>query len=372
MAFLYLYRFRLDFYQFMDDVCLFPNLQPVPKMFFKTLFVPYVLILFGLFYGGYVGWLSFQRRHNKRRTSRANKRDRALSTKFAGGFILALLFTYQKLATATFTLLNCVPVANQSVLFIDGTQQCFQQWQYIVMAYAFSCIVLFSVILMVGPPLLKHCYITLTEFFFGCLCPLPALVYWTIISRGSKKRHTAVSGGVISLSDETKTVLEILEGPFKEPTSKFIIGQICWSGVLIGRRLILFLCFTFINSVLVRLLCMLAVCFIILLHHVYVQPYMSYWGNLAGALSAAALLVVGGINLMRAGFEAAEYIPQGPNKFLMEIFEEIENTLVLWLPLAGMCMILLILVCRIILSCIIALHRSIYSQTRSSTNTPKV
>ena len=308
----------------------------------------------------------------KRRTAKTKIRDRALSTKFAGGFILTLLFTYQKLATATFTLLNCVPVGNRSFLFIDGTEECFQGWQYSVMAYAFSSVVLFSVVLMVGPPLLKHCYISLTEFFFGCLCPLPALIYWTIISRGSRKRHTSVTRGTITLSDETRTVLEILEGPFKEPTSKFIMGQICWSGVLIGRRLILFLCFTFINSVLVRLLCMLAVCFIILLHHVYVQPYMSRWGNLAGALSAAALLVVGGINLMRAGFEAAEYIPQGPNKFLMEVFEEIENTLVLWLPLAGMCLILLILVARITLTCVHRFHTWFYSKHASSNNSESV
>ena len=353
------FRFRLDFYQFMDDVCLFPNLQPVPKMFLKTLFVPYVLILFGLFYGCYSWWLSFNRRRTTS-TRSTRKRERSLSTKFAGGFILTLLFTYQKLATATFTLLNCVPVANKSVLFIDGTEECFQPWQYGVMAYAFSCVVLFSAILMVGPPLLKHAYISLTEFFFGCLCPFPALIYWAIVSRGSMKRHSATTGN-INLSHETRTVLEILEGPFKEPDSRFIIGQVCWSGVLIGRRLILFLCFTFINSVLVRLLCMLAVCFIILLHHVYVQPYSSYWGNLAGALSAAALLVVGGINLMRAGFEAAEYIPQGPNKFLMEVFEEIENTLVLWLPLAGMCLIMLVLVARISLSVILKFHIWFYS-----------
>jgi len=354
------FRFRLDFYQFMDDVCLFPNLQPVPKMFFKTLFVPYVLVLFGIFYCCHRWW---QMVHNYRKSKNTMssfrnttpvKSKESFSTKLAGGFILALLFTYQKLATTTFTLLNCVPVANDSVLFIDGTQTCFQSWQYGVMAYAFSCVLLFSVILMAGPPLLKQGYISLTEFFFGCLCPLPALIYWFIISQGDRKQRRGTH------NEETKTVLQILQGPFKDPTSNFFLNQVCWSGVLIGRRLILFLCFTFINSVLVRLLCMLGVCFIILLHHVYVQPYTSPRGNLAGALSAAALLIVGGINLLRAGFEAAEYIPQGPNKFLMEVFEEIENTLVLWLPLAGMCLIVLILVSRLVATFVHRTHIMIY------------
>ena len=55
------------------------------------------------------------------------------------------------------------------------------------------------------------------------------------------------------------------------------------------------------------------------MHHMYVRPYKTTNGNLAGALSAGALMVVGAINLLRAGFEAAEYIPQGPNKMLMQV-----------------------------------------------------
>jgi len=41
-------------------------------------------------------------------------------------FVLALLFTYQKLATTSFKLLNCVPIGERHVLFIDGTVDCYQ------------------------------------------------------------------------------------------------------------------------------------------------------------------------------------------------------------------------------------------------------
>ncbi len=351
-----LFRFRLDFYQFLDDVCFSHGMQPVPKTFYKALFVPFVLFLFLMFYLLYK--LSvYLKAHPTNRSNKSSNHctglnvptnassTKNLSAKLAGGFILAFLFTYQKMATTTFTLLNCVPVDNESVLFIDGTQTCFQPWQYTVMAYAFTCVMPFCIILTFGPPLLKWRYISLTQFFFGCLIPFPALLHWTFIctrQRHSKHRNT-------NISQETLAVLEILEGPFKESKSKHIMGNLCWSGMLIARRLILFLCFTFINSVLIRLLCMLGVCFVILLHHVYVQPYNSAQGNLAGALSAAALLIVGGINLLRASFEAAEYIPQGPNRALMEVFEELENTLLLWLPLAGVCLLALVLVIRIIM-----------------------
>ena len=332
-----LFRFQFDIFTFFDDICMFPGLTPVTKTLFKTLFVPYVLLLFGAFYCFYRWCLTVS-------TSRSwfKKYGEKLSPKLSSGFILAMLFTYQKLATTTFTLLNCVPVGNETVLFIDGTQTCFQTWQYAVMAYAFGCILPFSVILMLGPVLLNNKYITLSEFFCGCLVPFPAVTVW-LIRYCRNKTHD------IKLTVSAQTVRDILQGPFKEPKSKKLFSQLCWAGVLIGRRLILFLCFTFINDVLLRLLCMLCVCFVMLMQHMYVRPYRTPSGNLAGAFSAAALMVVGAINLLRASFEAAEYVPQGPNRLLMLFCEEIENFLVLWLPMVGMSLILIVLVVKFIL-----------------------
>ena len=56
------------------------------------------------------------------------------------------------------------------------------------------------------------------------------------------------------------------------------------------------------------------------------------------------------------GFESAEYIPIGPNLVLMQIFEELENVLLLWMPLAGICLILLALIIRFILVIMAMLH----------------
>ena len=284
---------------------------------FKALFVPYIIVMFAvifIFYKMYKCCASCKKKKSPNPVNCPNNRTKerlqrteshtsvtpkkSFATKLSGGFILVFLFTYQKMAVVTFTLLNCVPIGDESVLFIDGTQTCFQKWQYIVMSYAFTCVVPFSAVLLIGPPLLRHRYISLREFFLGCLLPLPALLYWIFLI--VRKGHI---GSKIKLQHtvETTAVLDILQGSFKNSNSTHILGQFCWSGVLIVRRLILFLCFTFINDILIRLLCMLCVCFIILLHHIYVQPYTTKEGNLAGAVSAAALLVVGGINLLRAG-----------------------------------------------------------------------
>jgi hypothetical protein len=348
-----LFRFRLDFYQFLDDVCFFPGMQPVSKLFVKSLFVPYVILTFGILYSIY----TFRQRISTSLPSPPTHKRRqflcqtTFSSRLASGFTLAMLFTYQKMATATFILLNCVPAAGKNVLFIDGTQECFAGWQFAIMAYAFVSVLPFSVILMVGPPLLRQKRISLSQFFIGCLFPLPALFWWAV---NTWQRKPAVHE--VALKEDTRIVLELLQGPFKEAASSTIMGQLCWAGVLLARRLILFICYTFINDVLIRLLCMMTACFVILMHHMYVQPYKSGRSNLAGAFSAAALLVVGSINLLKASFEAAEYIPKGPYKLLMQICAEIENSLVLWLPLAGVCFILLLIILKSISSIINTLY----------------
>ena len=50
---------------------------------------------------------------------------------------------------------------------------------------------------------------------------------------------------------------------------------------------------------------------------------------------------------MRAGFEAAEYTPTGPNASLMKVFDEIENALMLWFPTSVMVFFCLLLIFRL-------------------------
>lgn len=332
------FRLRLDIFQFMDDVCIYVGLDAVGKALFKNIFVPYVFCLFGLFYACNICTNTGPRDQSKRSFF-----GRSMSVKLSEGFLLAILFTYQKIATTTFTLLNCVPVGDTSVLYIQGTQECFQGWQYGVMLYAVTCMLPFGFVLLLGPTLLQERYMSLKLFFLACFLPGPVLLVWFYKLATKSKDNSS------PLSDECTAILKLLQGPFKEPTSDSFVARLCWSGVLMIRRMVLFLFYTFINDVLIRTVCMLMLCFIILLHHMYVQPYKLRGGNIAGTISAAALLVVGGINFLRASFETAEYLPHGPNKILMEVFEEIENTLILWLPLAGMCIIGVVVVAKLLL-----------------------
>lgn len=340
-----LFKFQLDVFELIEEVCAMPDMTAAPKMMTKALIVPYVIFLFVAMYIVY-RWLKLLRGKTipcpetaQMLHSRAGRKS--FSTRLSSGFILALLFTFQKMGTTTFVLLNCVPVEGESVLFIDGSVTCYQYWQYGVLAYAITCVTPFFLILTFGPGLLEQGYISLGEFFVGCICPLPALFVWLI--KRLWRRHLAETSAIRrKRSDDVTAVLNILQGPFKDYR-----WGVCWSGVLIGRRLVLILLYTFVNDTLIRSLCMLLTCFFILLHHVHVQPYKNIQGNIAGTTSAAVLVTLGSINLVRAGFEAAEYTPTGPNASLMKIFDEIENTMMLWFPTGVMSFIVLLLLFRL-------------------------
>lgn len=274
------------------------------------------------------------------KSSNENVMNMTFSTRLSAGFILALLFSFQKLGTTVFFLLNCVPLEDGYVLFIDANVKCYTYWQYAVLTYAISCVVPFCLVLMFGPSLMIKGYFNLSQFFFACLCPLPIFT-WCLIKKLYQTAYMRNSQPII-ISSEIKVVYEILQGPFRE-----LKYNICWGGILIGRRLVIILLYTFVNNALIRLLGMFLTCFIILLHHTHVQPYKDKKANIAGTASAATLVVLCCINLVRAGFEAAEYQPVGPNALLMRAFSEIENLLMLWFPLIGISIIFLLFIIRI-------------------------
>ena len=346
-----LFKFRIEIAHFVDSVCLIEGMSASVKLLARTLLVPYVLLLFGVLYLAYM-LFSKLCQHKTQKSKDESEPEKTFLSRLAMGFMLALLFTYQMLATTAFKLLNCVPVGDHSVLFIDATVTCYEGWQYGVLAYAMSCIVLFSFVLMLGPGLLHEGRISLPTFFTACIFPFPFVISWILI-RLCKKSDLCLPKNESFPTGPGQVVIKVLQGPFKDISSP-LTGPVCWAGVLIFRRLLLVLLYTFINVSLLRILAMLLTCFIILLNQVHVKPYRDSRANIAGSASVAALMFVGGINLVRAGFEAAEYTPHGPYEMLILVMQETENVLMLWIPLVFMVVMGTILMikicCRILIS----------------------
>ncbi|CAD5113763.1 DgyrCDS2932 [Dimorphilus gyrociliatus] len=304
----------------LNRVCLLPGLQPVYKQLVQAVVVPFVISLFLTLFI----------------ICRCINKSSLFLTRLSTGFMLTLLFTYQQLATTAFKLLNCVTVGDQLVLFLDGEELCYRPWQYGVLAYAICCIVPFCLVLLLGPGLLRDGRVSLPSFFCACLFPLPFLGYWLFL----RTRQKPVN--VPTMSNPTRAVYNVLQRPYKS-TDQLTFGPYCWAGVLIARRLVLVLLYTFTNSPLLRILCMMVALFLILIHHQHVKPYRDRRGNVADTASVSSLLLIAGINLVRATFQSAEYVPHGPNVTLMTILKALESLLTLWVPVLFGTIVLVVL-----------------------------
>ena len=326
-----IFKFRLDVLHFANAVCAVPGLTPAVKVVFKLFFVPLVLGILLFVYGLA---LFLEKRNKKRKFWDFLARRAALAIMFA------ILFSYQKLASSLFKLVHCVNINDSPALFIDGEIDCYTHGQIIVFMILIFSICPFSFYIAVSPALMKNGYISLAEFYLGCLLPVPMVIYWAI-------KYGIVNSSKVKPSDDAVSVYKLLQGSYREFDLPGILRYTCWSGVLLIRRLFLILAATFINDVIIRLSVMMAVCQVALLHHVLVRPCKERRSNVAGTVSSSALLTVCTVNFLRAAYESAEYVPEGPNFTLMQVLDQVENSLLIWIPVIGVLIILLVLIIRL-------------------------
>ena len=150
---------------------------------------------------------------------------------------------------------------------------------------------------------------------------------------------------------ETSLVYKMLQGPYEEyhvtlPLVNHV--PLCWSGILLVRILLLIITKTYVYNILTRLLIMTTITFLALLHHLVVKPCKENRANMAGTISCAALLSVCIINLVRAAFEVAEFIPLTESHVIDVVngLHLVEDSLLFWIPLVGACVMVLFLVGR--------------------------
>ena len=132
--------------------------------------------------------------------------------------MLAILFSYQKLASSAFSLVYCVPVADDKVLYVDGGVKCMQNWQIAVLFYIYLCIVPFGFYIAIAPSLLKANQINIGQYFVGCLFPVPMVLIRMLlkVTKCSKKANYAGSDTTDKQITEATLVYRMLQGPYRE------------------------------------------------------------------------------------------------------------------------------------------------------------
>jgi len=242
-----------------------------------------------------------------------------------------LLLGYERLGHTSLELLDCIPLTingrTEWRLFLDGNITCWVHWwQYALIAYNIIFVVPFLVVLLIGTTKLRQEQITAVQFVAACFVPLPFLIYW-IFKCSLKSGQTSKTGH----SKMRITLLDVIQGPFKPPSSQSK-GTLYWESVLIGRRLV-FLCLRFlIASPMFRLLPMTLVSVAILVHEVVVLPYKDNKANALSLLTLSINVALATVNLCKSTLYSFGIFPDGRAKLHFQRLEVIEIALLCVVP----------------------------------------
>jgi hypothetical protein len=173
--------------------CPLKNLRPVPKIVVLHS-VGYCLLglLFLLYLINKLFLMSRRlKRDSDRRTSlqyitaRSNQTSSASKSSFSkrllSAFTYISLLMYASSAQLCLSLLHCVPVGEDQVVFLDGNIKCYQTFQYFFLAYVISSILPFCLVPVIGSYLLKFGRIGVKQFCAGLHLPSAILLFLDVL-----------------------------------------------------------------------------------------------------------------------------------------------------------------------------------------------
>ena len=256
-------------------------------------------------------------------------------------FVHISLLIYSSSVQLVFTLLRCVPFGHQQILFIDGTVQCYQSFQYFLMPYAVVSTLPFFLVPVLGSYALTAGLISIFQFCLGYLFPLPFGCFWLYLllkqnrsQDGDNADLVLQEGEMVIKSDDVisrKTVTDTLSGPFRRHDNFlcFCSSRLPWEGVLIFGRLLLVIAFTFIYDSRHRMVVILTICVIILASHLLVKPFESVTENFLETLSFSILTIFCGFTLVKAIYYGEDYSSFSTSSQLIHKFNLTEDILIL-------------------------------------------
>ena len=343
-----LFSFQLRVLHLADSVCVFQGTTPGIKIIVKLLFIPTIFVFLSAAYG------ICKCTTLSKPDAPVNNLAKKFQAKIPVAIMLAILFSFQKLAASAFSLVSCVPFERTSVLFIDGNLECYTYWQIIIIIYISISILPFCLYITFATNYLKNGKLSLPTYFIGCFMPLPVLLILCL----KNKCHTQnVSNG--KGNRDAIRVYNLLQGPYKDYFFTFRGKKIyvCFSGVLLIRRSLLIVLHTFIHNLSLRLLLMLILCILASIIQTSARPCKERRSNAAAFVSDMSLVLVSCVNLIKAIFVTIEYDPTGPMLTFSNALQSIEEFLLFWIPVIGIGVVFLIIIVRTLLRVISKLKR---------------
>ena len=286
--------------------------------------------------------------------------------RLAAACLQLFLYNYVNISNVTFTLLACLSLAGKSVLYIDGSVQCYQPWQYVFVVIAVVHVLPLFLAVIVSRHLLQHRRIGPTQFLLSYFLPLPLLFYW-LFCASYRRARPALSVRVRSAGESAllaRSLLSVVEEPFVQRCGGGGGGQQRsykhWEGVLILRRLTFSTLAAFVSRPLARLTLQTGACLAFLVSHTAARPYGAARVNALETASLCGLTAIAMTHLVQATFLAAGSLPHGPAALQVYVSDWLELAIVSILPATVVVCIAAFVLVRLIIvtiSAIEALYR---------------
>lgn len=264
------------------------------------------------------------------------------TVRIASTFTYVSLLMFSSSAELCLSLLHCIPVGDNHVLFIDGTIKCYQAYQYFLVGYVVMSILPFCLVPVLGSYLLNLDRISVMEFCIACIFPLPFCCFWMylLLKNCSLRRNSvdntieeeiaiATEHGCSEPTSSRTAIVGILLGPFRthKPVFCFPASRLPWEGFLIFRRLVLVIVLTFVYDNRPKMIVALIICVAILISHMYVKPFTSSWENFMETLSLGTLVVFSAFTLVKALYQGEDFSSSAQSSTLLSNFDLVEDIL---------------------------------------------
>ncbi len=134
-----------------------------------------------------------------------------------------------------------------------------------------------------------------------------------------------------------KFILQLVAEPYNIDQ----LGGFCWEGIVILRRLILVIIATQATSIISKHVLLFVMCLLSLSVHMYLQPFKFKSSNTLESVSLSALVIIAGMNLVKAVYSDSSLIPPESSDAIFETYDIAEMAVVTLLPFAILCIILI-------------------------------
>ena len=304
--------------------CSSHNATPLTKVVTRSTLLLIMLLMLGC-----ADLLSMFFHHVKKPCLRDIDVQRSYRVLFTERVLLALfeaaLLSYALIAKTVFSLLTCIRVGDANVLYMQGSEQCYQSWQYAMMVLGATWVIPFCLLIILLPMSIHRKFIGKWSIFIACLLPLPYVLNLIFKCRTYKQ---TLDEEHVAADNVCAAILKNLTGCFK-CISKHSLQ---WEGIYLIRRLILISISTFVKDLIYKSYFILLIQILILLHHVNVKPFRSKMLNVLETISLTILIMISAMATFGNFAYTHGIHEEGNHLMLLKVFSWIRVVIVLLLP----------------------------------------